>query len=64
MVAIPYMLASIVLGFLGGAAMPADVKKVLHPLITCFLVADLCAMLFGVASGVGFVAVLKGFLTK
>eukprot|EP00976_Prorocentrum_cordatum_P046536 940369-Prorocentrum_minimum.AAC.1 len=63
-VAIPFMVAAVVSGFLVGTSLPAGVKKLFHPLITCFVIADLCAVLFGAVSGLGTDAVLKGFLTK
>eukprot|EP00240_Pyramimonas_obovata_P000688 CAMPEP_0118934178 /NCGR_PEP_ID=MMETSP1169-20130426/13680_1 /TAXON_ID=36882 /ORGANISM="Pyramimonas obovata, Strain CCMP722" /LENGTH=603 /DNA_ID=CAMNT_0006877051 /DNA_START=162 /DNA_END=1973 /DNA_ORIENTATION=- len=62
--ALPFMLASVVAGFLIGSALPKSVKTILHPLISCFVITDLCAMLFGTVSGVGFESILQGFLTK
>jgi hypothetical protein len=43
---------------LGVFRLPAGVKKVLHPVISCALSADLAAAAYGYLSGSGFDAVL------
>ncbi|PWZ56639.1 Plastidal glycolate/glycerate translocator 1, chloroplastic [Zea mays] len=44
--------------------LPSGVKKVLHPIITCALSADLAAVAYGYLSGSGLDAVLGDYLTK
>lgn len=41
-------------------SLPADAKKVLHPIITCAFTADLAAYALGLATGKGFEAALGG----
>jgi hypothetical protein len=43
---------------------PTAVKKVVHPLITCFVLTDVCAALLGWCSGVSPEAALTSFLTR
>ena len=40
--------------------LPADAKKVLHPIITCAITADLAAYALGLATSKGFEAALGG----
>ncbi|KAG0560853.1 hypothetical protein M758_9G019100 [Ceratodon purpureus] len=60
----PFLLAATVVGYLVGTSLPAAVKKVFHPIITCALTADLGAYALGMATGKGFEATLGGYLTK
>ncbi|KAG0550009.1 hypothetical protein BDA96_01G303100 [Sorghum bicolor] len=61
---LPFLLAANVLGYMVGSGLPAGVKKVLHPVISCALSADLAAAAYGYLSGSGFDAVLGDYLTK
>lgn len=59
-----FMLCSVVWGFLVGSALPAPLRRVLHPLITTAVLANAAALLAGAATGAGWEAVLRAFLTK
>ncbi|CAD6212214.1 unnamed protein product [Miscanthus lutarioriparius] len=61
---LPFLLAANVLGYMVGSGLPAGVKKVLHPIISCALSADLAAVAYGYLSGSGLDAVLGDYLTK
>ncbi|XP_066375938.1 plastidal glycolate/glycerate translocator 1, chloroplastic-like [Miscanthus floridulus] len=61
---LPFLLAANVLGYMVGSGLPAGVKKVLHPVISCALSADLAAAAYAYLSGSGFDAVLGDYLTK
>ncbi|RCV43593.1 hypothetical protein SETIT_9G306500v2 [Setaria italica] len=61
---LPFLLAATVLGYMVGSGLPAGVKKVLHPIISCALSADLAAVAYGYLSGSGLNAVLGDYLTK
>ncbi|NP_001151575.2 lrgB-like family protein [Zea mays] len=61
---LPFLLAATVLGYMVGSGLPSGVKKVLHPIITCALSADLAAVAYGYLSGSGLDAVLGDYLTK
>jgi len=63
-VAVPYMLASVVGSFILGSRMPSNVKTILHPLISCFIVTDISAFVFAQAYGVDWLEVLRSFLTR
>ncbi|CAD6204630.1 unnamed protein product [Miscanthus lutarioriparius] len=59
-----FLLAANVLGYMVGSGLPAGVKKVLHPIISSALSADLAAVAYGYLSGSGLDAVLGDYLTK
>ncbi|KAK3157262.1 hypothetical protein QOZ80_2AG0118470 [Eleusine coracana subsp. coracana] len=61
---LPFLLASTVLGYMVGSGLPAGVKKVLHPIISCALSAYSAAAAYGYVSGRGVDAVLGDYLTK
>nr|CAB3500035.1 unnamed protein product [Digitaria exilis] len=61
---LPFLLAATVLGYMVGSGLPAGVRKVLHPIISCALSADLAAVAYGYLSGSGLDAVLGDYLTK
>ncbi|KAK1305028.1 hypothetical protein QJS10_CPB11g00094 [Acorus calamus] len=61
---LPFLLAATVLGYMVGSGLPSDVKKVFHPIICCFLSADVAAFAFGYFSRSGLDAVLGDYLTK
>ncbi|KAJ1296082.1 hypothetical protein BS78_01G271700 [Paspalum vaginatum] len=61
---LPFLLAATVLGYMVGSGLPSGVKKVLHPIISCALAADLAAVAYGYLSGCGLDAVLGDYLTK
>ncbi|PAN48201.1 hypothetical protein PAHAL_9G367400 [Panicum hallii] len=61
---LPFLLAANVLGYMVGSGLPAGVKKVLHPIISCALSADLAAVAYGYLSGSGLDAVLGDYFTK
>eukprot|EP00850_Spirogloea_muscicola_P020516 SM000218S06612 [mRNA] locus=s218:140417:143566:- [translate_table: standard] len=62
--ALPYFLAATVLGYILGSRMPPGARKLLHPIITCAVFADLAALLLAWASGATFSSVLGSYLTK
>ncbi|CAM8992365.1 unnamed protein product [Rhodiola kirilowii] len=61
---LPFLLASTVLGYIGGTSLPAGFKKVFHPIICCALAADVAAVAFGYLSRSGLDPVLGAYLTK
>ncbi|KAK9823111.1 hypothetical protein WJX72_000351 [[Myrmecia] bisecta] len=58
------LLAGTVGGYLIGTALPRGVQQVMHPLITCALVANLAAAALGAITGQGYEAALRAYLTK
>ena len=60
----PFMLSSTVMGYLVGTALPSTVCAVLHPLVTCALVANLAAFANSAVSGRTFDSVVKAYLAK
>ena len=60
----PFMLASTVMGYLVGTAVPTAVSTVLHPLVTCALVANLGAFAYTSVSGLTFDSIAKSYLAK
>ena len=60
----PFMLASTVMGYLIGTAVPTAVSTVLHPLVTCALVANLGAFAYTTVSGLTFDSIAKSYLAK
>ena len=63
-VAALFMLASTVLGYLGGVSLPARVRSVAHPVIVCAAAANAGAAVLGAATGAGYDAMLAAYLTK
>ncbi|CAI9095204.1 OLC1v1031090C1 [Oldenlandia corymbosa var. corymbosa] len=61
---LPFLLSATVLGYMVGSGLPSDAKKVLHPIISCFLAADLAAFAYGYISKIGLTPVLEYYLTK
>lgn len=61
---LPFLLAATVLGYMVGSGLPANLKKVFHPIICCALSADLTAFAFGYFSKSGLEPVLGYYLTK
>ena len=59
-----YMLAATVGGYLIGCALPTRLTKLLHPMITTAVAANVAAVLLGSLTGAGFQASLRGYLTK
>ncbi|CAK9261328.1 unnamed protein product [Sphagnum jensenii] len=62
--ALPFFLSATVLGYLLGSRLPADAKKVLHPIISCAITANLAAIALGFATHTGYKSTLGGYLTK
>ena len=60
----PFMLAATVMGYLVGTAIPSAISTVLHPLVTCALVANLGAFAYSAVSGLSFDSVAKAYLSK
>lgn len=58
------MLLATLFGFTAGTRMPRGVTKVVHPLVTCTAVAMTTAAAIGRGTGVGFVGMLKAYVTK
>lgn len=61
---LPCLLAATALGFILGSGFPPTAKKLLHPIITCALSADLAAFACGTFTGLGFESTLGAYLTK
>lgn len=64
LVGVPYMLASVVGSFLIGLSFPEKLKKVLHPLVTCFILTDVAIIGRGLVYGVDWATSLGSFLTR
>ena len=60
----PFMLAATVMGYLVGTAIPSAISTVLHPLVTCALVANAGAFAYSAVSGLSFDSVAKAYLSK
>ena len=58
------MLGATVEGLLLGDAVPKDVAKFVHPLITCALVANVGAAAFAAANGWAYKHALQLYITK
>jgi len=56
-----FLLGSTVLGYLGGLKLPADIKKVLHPILVTSLGALLGNLALSVVSGAPFLGVLGSY---
>lgn len=61
---VPFLLACTVEGLLLGSAVPSNIAKFVHPLITCSVVANVGAALFGLVSGWSYKHTLTLYLTK
>lgn len=61
---LPFLLSATVLGYMIGSGLPSGLKKLLHPIICCFLCADLAAFAFGYLSKTGIEPILGYYLTK
>lgn len=61
---LPCLLAATALGFILGSGFPPTTKKLLHPIITCALSAELAAFACGTFTGLGFESTLGAYLTK
>eukprot|EP01023_Acetabularia_acetabulum_P003191 TRINITY_DN11348_c0_g2_i5.p2 TRINITY_DN11348_c0_g2~~TRINITY_DN11348_c0_g2_i5.p2 ORF type:complete len:312 (+),score=70.85 TRINITY_DN11348_c0_g2_i5:372-1307(+) len=61
---IPFLLAATIGGYLAGQALPVGAKTIVHPIITCGLLADLGALIYGQVTGVGFDDALRMYLTQ
>lgn len=59
-----FLLASTILGYLGGVAAPAAFRSVIHPVISCAAAANAAVALVGAATGAGYDAALASYLTK
>lgn len=60
----PFMVGSTVMGYLVGTAIPSAISTVLHPLVTCALVANLGAYVYSLLPGFTFDGVAKAYMTK
>eukprot|EP00249_Psilotum_nudum_P008796 c21512_g1_i2 orf=326-1474(+) len=60
----PFFLAATAVGYIVGSGLPTDTKKVLHPIITCAMTADLAAFVFAAFTRIGFDSALGAYLTK
>ena len=61
---VPFLLACTVEGLLLGSAVPSKTAKFIHPLITCSVVANVGAAVFGLVSGWSYKHTLTLYLTK
>mmetsp|Transcript_27194 Transcript_27194/g.105871 ORF Transcript_27194/g.105871 Transcript_27194/m.105871 type:complete len:460 (-) Transcript_27194:2158-3537(-) len=59
-----YTLSATLLGFCLGNLMNKDVKKIIHPLITCTLTALCAIFVLAQASGVATAGLLAGYITR
>lgn len=59
-----FLLASTILGYLGGVASPPRFRSAIHPVISCAAAANVAVALAGVATGSGYDAALSSYLTK
>jgi Na+/citrate or Na+/malate symporter len=59
-----FMIASTVLGYLVGLTLPVGLKRVVHPIIGCALLANAGAAVWGLVTGKGYEEVLKSYITK
>ncbi|CAM6126433.1 unnamed protein product [Calypogeia fissa] len=64
MTVLPFFLSATALGYAIGSNLPAGIKKIFHPIITCAITADVAAFVFGYVSKTGFEGALKLYLTK
>ena len=62
--AVPYMTAATVMGYLIGVALPEALQRIAHPLITCALFGNLAAGAWGAATGAGYFPTLRAYITK
>ena len=60
----PFLLASTIIGYLIGVALPEAVSAVAHPLITCTVFANVGAAILGSITGVGYLGALHSYLIK
>ena len=60
----PFMLASTVMGYLLGTAVPSAMSMVLHPLVTCALVTNVAAFAHSAISGRTFESIVRAYLAK
>ncbi|KAL2608846.1 hypothetical protein R1flu_027419 [Riccia fluitans] len=61
---LPFYLAVTAFGYVFGTKLPATLRKIFHPIITCALFANIGAYIYGKVTGFGFEAALKFYLTK
>ena len=62
--AFPFLLATTVLGYMGGMSLPKQLHRVVHPVIVCGAAPNVGAALWGTVTGDGYWATLQGYLTK
>ncbi|EIE23379.1 hypothetical protein COCSUDRAFT_15440, partial [Coccomyxa subellipsoidea C-169] len=62
--AVPYMTAATVMGYLIGVALPEGLQRVAHPLITCAVLANVGAAVWGALTGVGYFPTLRAYIAK
>lgn len=62
--AVPYMTAATVMGYLAGVALPEAAQKLTHPLISCAVLANVCAAVWGHFTGDGYFSTLRAYITK
>lgn len=60
----PFLLAATVEGLLLGEAVPKNIAKFVHPLITCAVFANGATALFAAATGAGYKETLAQYITK
>lgn len=62
--ALPAGLSATVFGYLAGNGLPAQVRRVVHPIITCGLIGNAGVALQGALAGVGYEDSVRAYLTK
>jgi len=62
--AAPLLLSGTVVGLIVGSGLPAEVRRVLHPIITCTLFGEATAFAYSLAAGAPFGDALRNFTTK
>lgn len=58
------LLASTILGYMAGMALPEPIKKVLHPMVVTAAVPNVVAVVLGLLNRRGYHALLQGYVTK
>lgn len=64
MAATAFLIASTVGGYIAGCELPAGVRKILHPIISTAIAANVGAAVLAAATGTGYISVLRFYLLK
>lgn len=58
------LLSATVMGYMGGMALPGNIKRIVHPIIACAAAPNAVAVILGPLSGMSYHVVLRAYLTK